>query len=135
MAGLIDSSVVIEVERQRRPIGGLVAADDEPDDWAIAAMTAAELLIGVHRADTEARRAGRAAFVEAVLARLPVVPFDLAAARVYARLAAQLWSAGQPVAVPDLLIAAAAIAGGREVVTHNLRDFGRIPGLRLRRLG
>ena len=98
-------------------------------------MTAAELIVGVHRADTPARGARRAAFVEAVLARLPVLPFDLSVARVYARLAAQLAGAGQTVAVADLLIAATAIAGGHELVTHNLRDFERIPGLRIHRIG
>lgn len=62
---------------------------------AIAAITAAELLTGVHNAD-EAHRVPRSAFVEGVLATMPIVPSDLTAARLYAEVAADLANSGVP---------------------------------------
>lgn len=99
----------------------------------LAAITASELLHGVHRADGTARRARRQAFVEALLDLLPVVPFDLTAARVHAGLWAELRERGEVIGAHDLLIAATALAGGLTLVTHNVREFGRIEGLRVER--
>ena len=64
-----------------------------------------------------------------MLDRLSVVPFDLEAARIHARLAADLMAAGQAIGPNDLLIAATALAHGHAVLTHNLRHFERVPGL------
>ena len=77
------------------------------------------------------RRARREQFVEAILERFPVVEFGLPAARVYARLWAELLSIGQPVGTHDLFIAATALAVDYGVLTADIRDFGRIPGLRV----
>lgn len=131
MARLIDTSVFIELERSGRPIDLLSAAlSGEPD--ALASITASELLAGIHRAPASERRRRREAFVEAVLERLPVLPFDLPAARIHARLAANLAATGQSIGPNDLLIAATAIAHGYAVLTHNLREFERVPGLVVR---
>jgi len=86
------------------------------------------LLHGLHR-QRGARRARSEAFVERVLAALPVVPFDLAAARVHALLASDLRARGTPVGAHDLLIAATAVLRDDAVATRDLRSFPRIPGL------
>ena len=128
MAVLIDASIFINVERRGLPSDhaiGLLSAEDA----ALASITASELLAGVHRADSPERRLRRETFVEAILAALPVLAFDLRVARVYAALSAQLAAAGQSVGAHDLLIAATALTDGSAVLTHNLRDFERIPGL------
>jgi tRNA(fMet)-specific endonuclease VapC len=98
------------------------------EEVGIAAITASELLHGVHRA-TPQYRARREAFVEAVLAAFPPLPFDLLAARTHARIWAELASAGQDVGAHDRLVAATAIAAGWRVGTANLRHFDRITGL------
>ncbi|MBI2940903.1 MAG: PIN domain-containing protein [Chloroflexi bacterium] len=92
-----------------------------------------ELLVGVHRAGSPAHRFRREAFVEAILETIPVLPFDLRIARIYARLSAQLAAAGQPVGAHDLLIGATALAHGCPVLTENVRDFHRVPGLVVQR--
>ena len=131
MARLIDSSALIALERQAQPLRILLAtAPDEP--WAIAGITAAELLLGVERADSPSRRRRRAGFVEQVLAEVPVLPFDLLVARVHARVSAQLLDAGRLIGAHNLLIAATALAHGYAVLTKNLRDFRRVPGLDVR---
>jgi len=92
------------------------------------AITASELLHGVHRATPE-HRARREAFVEGVLAAFPPFAFDLLAARAHARLWAALAMAGTDVGAHDRLVAATAIAAGWRVGTANIRHFDRIPGL------
>jgi tRNA(fMet)-specific endonuclease VapC len=77
---LIDSSVLIATERQALHLdAAMVAFADEP--VGMAAITASELLHGVHRAASAAQRQRRETFVERLLAVLPVLPFDLVTAR------------------------------------------------------
>ena len=128
MARLIDSSALISLER--RGLASEALATVVPaEPAAIASITASELLAGVLRAAPSERRRRREAFVETVLARLPVLPFDLPVARVHARLSAELAAAGQPIGPNDLLIAATALAYDYPVLTENPRDFERVPGL------
>lgn len=131
MTLLIDSSVFIALERRRVTLDALVhVAPDEP--VALASITASELLAGVYRADSLARRVQREAFVEAILERVPVLPFDLLVARIHAQLWAELTTSGQLIGAHDLLIGATALAHGYSVLTDNLRDFRRVPGLNVR---
>jgi predicted nucleic acid-binding protein len=132
MATLIDSSVLIDIERRRLSLDDLLAEHAE-EEAAIAAVTASELLHGVHRATKGRRQTQREAFVESVLTNVPVVPFDLVAARVHACLWAQLAGKGITVGAHDLLIAATAVAVGFSVATRDDRSFPLIPGLSLSR--
>jgi len=129
--GLIfDSSEIIALERSRGKVDELIAGrEDEP--FGISVVTVAELLHGVERADSETRRIRRQAFVEKVIELFPVLPFDTAAARIYARIWASLIKRGFTVGAHDLIIAATAISLDYTVVTSNRRDFEKIEGLRL----
>jgi tRNA(fMet)-specific endonuclease VapC len=130
MGVLIDSSIFIAAERGRLALAERIHGR-EREPIAISAITASELLHGVHRAGDPRRQARRAQFVEAILARLPVVEFGLEAARTHAQLWAELVARGQAVGAHDLIIGATAIAMDFQVATANARDFGRIPGLRV----
>lgn len=132
MGSLIDSSVLIAAERGRIDLAAQLAARGD-DLVAISAITASELLHGVHRAATPEQRARREAFVEGLLARLPVLPFDLVVARIHGRLSADLARQGLPVGSHDLVIGATALAAGFGVATHDERSFPRIPGLAIER--
>jgi predicted nucleic acid-binding protein len=74
-------------------------------------------------------REKRAAFVEAVFERFPLLPIDQATARVHARIWADLSSQGRLIGPHDLWLAAACLARGYRIVTANKREFGRVPGL------
>mgnify|MGYP001556177095 CR=1 FL=1 len=130
MATLIDASVLIAAERGGLDLGRL-AGDQDGGGVAISAVTASELLHGVHRAQTAAQRQRRQAFVESLLSRLPTLPFDLEAARVHAALWADLAQAGVAIGERDLLIAATALAVDYSVTTRDKRSFSRIPWLRV----
>ncbi len=130
MAAIVDSSILIAAERGRLALDALLAEHSE-EPIAIAAITASELLHGVHRATKPTQRSRREAFVEHLLAELPVVPFDLVIARIHASLWAQLAAKGVSIGAHDLLIGASAIALGYDVATHDRRSFPKIPGLKV----
>ncbi|MFQ5903054.1 MAG: type II toxin-antitoxin system VapC family toxin [Candidatus Binatia bacterium] len=132
MGALIDSSVLIAGERGQLDLEALFARHAE-EDFAISAVTASELLHGVHRARTPAQRNRREAFMEGLLARLPVISFDLLAARIHARLSAELATRKIGIGSHDLLIAATAMAKGYDVATRDERSFPKIPSLSLLR--
>jgi predicted nucleic acid-binding protein len=111
MVALLDSSILIAAERGKLDLEALLRSGAS-ERFAFAAITASEILHGVHRAATPEQRDRREAFVEPLLSRLPVVPFDLAVARVHARLSADLAARGVNVGAHDLQIAATAIAAG-----------------------
>jgi tRNA(fMet)-specific endonuclease VapC len=140
MGTVLDTTVFIELERAVRHLPADRAMTEaterlesqlgESEEVAVAAITASELLHGVHRA-SEQHRERRAAFVEAVLAAFPTLSFDLLVARAHARLWAGLASSGAEVGAHDRLVAATAISAGWRVGTANVRHFHRIPGLEM----
>jgi tRNA(fMet)-specific endonuclease VapC len=132
MATLIDASIVIAAERGRLDLDRLLEERAE-QSVALAAVTASELLHGVHRASTAAQRGRREAFVERLLSGLPIVAFDLVVARVHARLWAELAAKGTVIGAHDLQIGATAVAVGGSVATRDLRSFPKITGLTVER--
>jgi predicted nucleic acid-binding protein len=101
------------------------------EEMYLSVISASELLHGVHRASTAGIRARRSAFVEGILAELPILPVDVLVARTHARLWADLAEAGTPLGAHDLWIAATATARDLTLLTRNARDFERVPGLAL----
>jgi tRNA(fMet)-specific endonuclease VapC len=124
---LLDSSIIIAAQRRTLELGAVTAG--RLDLTHLSVITASELLHGVHRADTPRRQLTRSAFVEAVLAAFPILELDLNVARVHAKLWADLAGTGALIGAHDLWIAATALAHSLTLLSTNLRDFGRIPGL------
>lgn len=126
MGLILDTDVLIRGEKR--------AAEVDFTRWAehgaayISAITCSELLVGVHRANTPARRARRSAYVETLLARLPALAFDATVARTHAQLLTAL-PRNVTLGAHDLIIGATAIAHGCALLTANVADFSRMPGL------
>jgi predicted nucleic acid-binding protein len=97
----------------------------------VSTITISELLHGAHRANTEARKLSRLEHAEKVKATCHVLSFGLTEAEEHARIWAELATKGQTIGVHDLLIAATALAHRHEVVTLNLSEFQRVPGLKV----
>jgi tRNA(fMet)-specific endonuclease VapC len=125
---ILDTTVLIGVERSRSGLDRLLS---DEDDVAIAAVTAAELLVGVALAD-DAHRAHRSAFVASVLDTVPVEDYDLAVARAHADLMVHVRRSGRTRGAHDLLIAATARARDRMVVTADAAGFADLPGVPVR---
>jgi tRNA(fMet)-specific endonuclease VapC len=128
MAALIDSSVFIAGERRQIELSNLLAALGD-EELALSAVTASELLYGLHRAQTQAQRERRQAYIDAILAQMTVVAFDLTVARVHAALSAERDRTGRQIGAHDLMIAATAVAHDFRVATRDLRSFPKILSL------
>lgn len=120
---ILDTTVLVDAER-----GGesLAAAIDDADDVAVAAITVAELRVGVQMAKGR-RRKERERFVSAVLDAVSVEPYDLEVAVAHADLLAHVRRSGKPRGAHDLIIAATARARAREVVSADRSGFADLP--------
>jgi len=130
VAVLIDASILIEAERGRLDLEPHVTRHGEEEAF-LSVVTASELLHGAHRATQPDVRARRSAFVEGILERFPLLSVDLASARAHAQLWAELRQAGKRIGPHDLWLAATCVAHGLTIVTANVREFARVPGLDL----
>ena len=134
MGILIDTNVFIAAGRARQALNLSELLAQIPTEWKesdalISVITVSELELGVHRADTEARRERRRAFVEAIIEQFGVAPIDVRVARCHALLSAGLMTAGQIIGTHDSWIAATGIAHGHAVATTNVDEFRRVSGL------
>ena len=122
---ILDTTVLVDAER-----GGdaLVEVIDDGDDVAVAAVTVAELKVGVRLAKGR-RRNKRERFVEAILDAVSIEPYDLDVADAHADLLAHVRRTGTPRGAHDLIIAATARAQNRQVVSTDQRAFAELPGV------
>jgi tRNA(fMet)-specific endonuclease VapC len=125
---ILDSAVLIGAERSARHLNHLISDDD---DVAIAAVSAAELVVGVRLAD-EPHRARRSAFVQSVLSTIPIEPYDERVAEAHAELLAHVRKSGRPRGAHDLIVAATACARERIVVSSDAGAFADLPGVTAR---
>lgn len=125
---IIDSNVLIRFLRNDPPSIRRKFSTLALDRVAIAAISEAELRYGIERS---ARRNQNHADLDAILTRITVLPFDTACARAYGRIHAALTRAGTPIGPFDALIAATALAHEAIVVTDNVAEFERVPGLKV----
>ena len=132
MGILIDSSSLIAAERGELDLEAALAGDLD-DEIAIAAISASELLHGLHRLKSGLKQARAERFVERLLDTVPVIAFDLDVARVHARIGAELAAKGTAIGTHDLIIASTAVAIDFTVATRDLRSFPKITGLDLKR--
>ena len=125
---LLDTTFLVDGERAGDNLDDLIA---DEDDVAVAAITIAELLVGVELA-TRANRPGREQFIDTVIAAIPVIDYDLNVADVHAKLLAALRRRGRPRGAHALIIAATARATGRVVLTADAAAFSDLPEVAVR---
>lgn len=131
---ILDSSVLIAAERRNSTAAQAIedvqkASGEVP--VVLSAITIAEIGHGIYRADTPERRDRRRAFLDDLKATLPIHPITESTAEIAARVGGEQAGKGVTLPLADLLIGACALELGYAVGTSNLRDFGRIPGLRI----
>jgi tRNA(fMet)-specific endonuclease VapC len=123
---MLDTNLCIRVLRDK-PARVRERFNDHTEGLCISTVVLTELL---HGAAKSARAAENRRAVVDFAARLEVLPFDAAAADHAADIRADLEQKGKPIGTYDLLIAGHARSRGLVVVTGNLREFGRVEGLR-----
>lgn len=122
---LLDTNIVIYVIK-RRPPEVREVFNRQTGRMAISAITLAELVHGAERSEFPTRNLD---VVEDFCSRLQVLAYLPEAAHHYGSIRATLERQGKPIGVNDLHIAAHARSCGLTVVTNNLSEFGRVPGL------
>lgn len=125
---LFDTTFLIDAERTGGELDHVV---DDDDDVAIAAITIAELRVGALLANRR-RKMSRDAYVEDVIATIPVLDYDVEVAEAHAKLLVEVRSQGKPRGAHDLIIAATARAFDRMVVSADDSAFRNLPGVEVR---
>lgn len=98
-----------------------------PDELALATITLAEIYYGIEKSTVKKKE--RRLKIARIKSQLIIHPFNEPAAVKYGAIRAALEKQGQPISERDLQIAAVAMANQLCVVTHNTREFSRIPKL------
>jgi tRNA(fMet)-specific endonuclease VapC len=122
---LLDTTFLIDAERGGADLDDVI---DDDDDIAIAAVTVAELLVGVKLASGR-RRNARQTYVDEIIESLPIIAYDRDVAVEHADLLVAVRDQGRPRGAHDLLIAATARATDRTVVTADQEAFANLPGV------
>lgn len=124
----LDTCICIDFLRGKLPFAFRIMEENDPRLFKIPSIVEAELRVGAENSQdpTRSRR-----IVEMFLQPFEILPFDSKAARLYGSIRAELERKGSVVGGNDLLIAATALSQGATLVTHNVREFKRIPALPL----
>lgn len=128
MRFLLHTNVCIKVLNgsSQEVVGRLRELD--PSDVLLSAVVRAELVYGARKSR---HVAANLRLVDAFCEPFVCLPFEERAADVYGDIRADLERLGQPIGPNDLMIASTALANSLTLVTHNLSEFGRVPGLRI----
>jgi tRNA(fMet)-specific endonuclease VapC len=125
---MLDTNICIDVIKERPRSVLERFASHTVGDIAISVITLAELEYGV---STSSRPAKNREALDQFVSPLEVAPFDRQATTAYGRLRAVLEKRGQAIGSMDLLIAAHAVSRDVRLITHNVREFERVPGLKI----
>jgi tRNA(fMet)-specific endonuclease VapC len=132
MGLILDSSVVIAAERRGDTVEQLIekiVKTTGDQEAALSAIGLTELIHGLYRAQTPEISQRRESFLTELLTDLTVYPYTKETALLAGKIDGEQQSRGVVIPFGDLLIGATALSLGFKVLTGNLRDFQRIPGL------
>ncbi len=126
LAYMLDTNICIYVMKSY-PLEILDRFNLSAEQLCISSITLGELHYG---AEKSARRADNLTAIGQFVARLDVLPFGEKAAAHYGQVRAELARAGTPCGPHDMQIGGHARSEGLIVVTNNIREFARMPGVR-----
>lgn len=124
---MLDTNICI-FTLKNRPLAVREAFNRHSDQLSISTITLMELIYGAEKSAAPERNL---AVIEGFAARLEVLDYSPLAAAHSGQLRAELARAGTPIGPYDQMIAGHARALGLILVTHNTREFDRVPGLRV----
>ena len=124
---MLDTNIIIYTMRNR-PKQVKKQFKLHKEQLSISSVTLGELVFG---AEHSQHLKHNLTDIEAMIARLEVLPFDNKAAYHFGQIRAALYSIGKPIGPYDMMIAGHARASGLILVTNNIKEFERVPGLQL----
>ncbi|MEQ9353949.1 MAG: type II toxin-antitoxin system VapC family toxin [Coleofasciculus chthonoplastes F1-TOW-03] len=123
---LLDTNICIYIIRQK-PANVLAKFQSlSPSDIGVSSITVAELEYGAYKSQRQEQN--RAALSQFIM-MLEILPFDVQTTQTYGKMRAELEKMGMVIGAMDLLIACQALAHNITLVTNNVKEFSRIPGL------
>lgn len=125
---MLDTNICVDLIRDRPPSLLARFSFHAVGDIGISVITLAELEYGVSKSSRPAKN--REA-LDQFVSPLAVAPFERQTTAVYGRLRAALEKKGQSIRSMDLLIAAHAVSLDVRLITHDVRELGRVPGLQI----
>lgn len=128
MRYLLDTNIIIYTMKRRPPQVAARFAERRADELRLSSISLAELHFGAAKSQQPAKALQAIANLGDAL---DIAPFDEAAAQAYGPLRAELERQGRPIGALDTLIAAHALSLDATLVTHNVGEFSRVPGLRV----
>ena len=123
---LLDTNICIYAINGKHPGLNRRLLTVHPNDIYISSVTVGELEYGAAKSRWGSRTRQ---IMYAFLAKFTILPFTEKDAVLFGRLRAELAAAGTPIGAYDLMIAAQGRSGNLTVVTHNIREFSRVPGI------
>jgi len=102
-------------------------AEHDKDEFCISAITYAELMFGLKKNYSKQLDF----WLNEILIRLNVIAFDDASAVIYGGVRTMLEKSGQVLDNMNMLIASSAISAGAVLVSHNIKHFSKIKGLKV----
>lgn len=126
MIYLLDTNVCIGILNGRNHQVRQRLAATSPSTVVLCSIVQAELYRGAYRSS---QREANLTLLNHFFSQFQSIPFDTHAAEMYGRIRANLEAQGALIGPYDLLIAAIALAHHLTLVTHNVREFGRVSGL------
>ncbi|MBI1285632.1 MAG: PIN domain-containing protein [Thiobacillus sp.] len=127
LAYLLDTNILSDLVRNPQGLAAAKITNAGEDTVCTSIIVAAEIRYGAIKSNS-AKLAER---VDLILSALEILPLETPADRQYASLRHHLARQGTPIGPNDLLIAAHALANDFTVVTANVGEFSRIPGLKV----
>jgi tRNA(fMet)-specific endonuclease VapC len=124
---LLDTNICIYIINQKPPTVLERFKSFNAGEIGVSSIVAAELAFGVEKTNSNRNKQALNLF----LAPMTIVPFDGACIWSYASLRSHLEKQGQPIGSLDTMIAAQALALDLPLVTNNLKEFSRVPKLKL----
>ncbi|WBA84396.1 PIN domain-containing protein [Endozoicomonas sp. GU-1] len=124
---MVDTDICIAVLKHNRPV--IDKFIEHQGKVYVSSISCYELQFGIEKGDPEHRQ-GKESKLSFFLEGVNVIDFDGAAARESAKVREEL-QRGQQIGAYDTLLAAHARSRGMVMVTHNQREFSRVPGLQL----
>ena len=125
---MLDTNICIYILRDR-PIE-LLEKLNSANDVSVSSIVYAELLYGIELSPKKSQKA-RIEQLKRFMQHLTIVPWDEEAAKHYSRIRATLKKEGALIGNMDLLIGSHARSLGVDLVTNNIQEFERIPGLKV----
>lgn len=125
---LLDTNACVDILRRKTASLTRRVRRLDPNIVAMSSITLGELWYGAAKSS---RPAHHESLISSICAIIQVLDLDASAAQIYGSLRAELEMQGRVISSEDLFIAAHALSLGATLITDNVREFKRVPGLQV----